>query len=71
MATGVERCLSKPPSKVRIHRTQAVLSEMPDLLFDLWRELHPLGHEQTALDFRWRVAEAKPVPLFNETGAGK
>jgi len=53
------------------HRTQAVLSEMPDLLLELWRELHPRGHEQTALDFRWRVAEARPVPLFTEIRAGK
>ncbi len=60
-----------PACHARIHRTQAVLSEMPDLLLELWRELHPRGHEQTALDFRWRAAEARPVPLFNESGAGK
>ncbi len=60
-----------PACHARIHRTQAILSKMPDLLLELWRELHPRGHEQTALDFRWRVAAAKPVPLFGESGAGK
>jgi hypothetical protein len=29
-----------------------VLSQMPPLLLELWREQHPEGHEQTALDFR-------------------
>jgi hypothetical protein len=31
---------------------KAVLSEMPLLLLELWREQNPEGHEQTALDFR-------------------
>jgi len=60
-----------PGCHARIHRTRAVLSAMSPLLRELWRELHPRGHEQTALDFRWRVAQAKPVPLFGESGAGK
>jgi hypothetical protein len=25
---------------------------MPPLLLELWREQHPLGHEQAALDFK-------------------
>lgn len=29
-----------PACHARIHRIQAVLSEMPDLLLELWRELH-------------------------------
>ncbi len=60
-----------PGCHARIHRTRAVLSAMPPLLRELWRELHPRGHEQTALDFHWRVAQAKPVPLFEDSGAGK
>ncbi len=59
-----------PGCHARIHRTRAVLSAMPPLLRELWRELHPGGHEQTALDFRWRVAQAKPVPLFEDSGEG-
>jgi hypothetical protein len=32
-------------------RTQMVLSEMNPVLFELWREKHPQGLEQFALDF--------------------
>ena len=29
---------------VKVHRTKAVLSDMPPLLLELWREQHPYGH---------------------------
>jgi hypothetical protein len=32
----------------------------------LWREQHPLGHEQTALAFKSNFPAAKSVPLFRE-----
>ncbi len=53
-----------PGYHAKVHRTKAVLSQMTPALLELWREQHPRGHEQTALDFRLRVAQAKPVPLF-------
>jgi hypothetical protein len=37
---------------------------MPPLLLELWREQHPLGHEQTALDFKVNFPAAKSAPLF-------
>jgi hypothetical protein len=39
---------------------------MPPLLLELWREQHPLGHEQTALAFKANFPAAKSVPLFRE-----
>jgi hypothetical protein len=39
---------------------------MPPLLLELWREQHPLGHEQTALDFKSYFPAAKSAPLFRE-----
>jgi hypothetical protein len=41
-----------PGCHAKVHRTKAVLSQMPPLLLELWREQHPNGHEQTALEFR-------------------
>jgi hypothetical protein len=41
-----------PGCHVKVHRTKAVLSQMPPLLLELWQEQHPEGHEQTALDFK-------------------
>jgi 5-methylcytosine-specific restriction endonuclease McrA len=40
-----------PAGHAKVGRTKVVLSQMPPLLLELWREQHPLGHEQTALDF--------------------
>jgi len=40
-----------PGCHAKVHRTKAVLSQMPPLLLVLWREQHPHGHEQTAIDF--------------------
>ena len=39
---------------------------MPPLLLELWREQHPKGHEQTALDFKVREPAVQSVPLFND-----
>ncbi len=55
-----------PGCHARVHRTMAVLTEMPSLLLTLWREQHPRGHEQTALDFTVRRALPVAVPLFPE-----
>ncbi len=49
----------------KVHHTQAALSGMPPLLLTLWREQHPTGHEQTALDFSPRLRAVTPVPLFD------
>lgn len=53
-----------PACHVKVHRTKAVLSEMPPLLLILWREQHPRGHEQRMLDFRPLPPVAVRVPLF-------
>jgi hypothetical protein len=39
---------------------------MPSLLLELWREQNPLGHEQTALDFKASFPVAKSAPLMLE-----
>ena len=53
-----------PGCHAKVGRTKVVLSQMPPLLLELWREQHPLGHEQTALDFKANFPAAKSVPLF-------
>jgi hypothetical protein len=50
----------------RVGRTKAVLSEMPPLLLQLWREQHPDGHEQVMIDFAAKGTPALPIPLFPE-----
>jgi hypothetical protein len=55
-----------PACHAKIHRTKAVLSAMPLLLLELWRELHPMGHEQVQLDFDRKKPAAKPTRLFRE-----
>ena len=52
----------------KVHRTRAVLSAMPHLLLELWREQHPKGHEQVQLDFTNRKAAARPVRLIEDNG---
>ena len=54
-----------PGCHAKVHRTQAVLTAMPPLLLELWREQHPKGHEQTALDFRPVTTLPVPVSLFD------
>jgi hypothetical protein len=56
-----------PGCHAKVGRTKVVLSQMPPLLLELWREQHPLGHEQTALDFKASFPVAKSAPLFRET----
>ena len=63
-----------PGCHAKVGRTKVVLSQMPPLLLELWREQHPLGYEQTALDFKASFpADSEkllhrnpyvPVPLF-------
>ena len=53
-----------PGCHAKIHRTKAVLSAMPPLLLELWREQHPKGHEQVQLDSTSKKPAAKLVPLF-------
>ena len=53
-----------PGCHAKVGRTKAVLSHMPPLLLELWREQRPLGHEQTTLDFKLRYSTAKTSPLF-------
>ena len=54
-----------PGCHARVHRTIAVLGDMPPLLRELWREQHPSGHEQAALDFTEQTQEAQPLHLFD------
>lgn len=52
-----------PGCHARVHRTKMVLTELPPLLLQLWREQHPNGQEQTVLNFRARKPVAAAVPL--------
>lgn len=54
-----------PACHAKVHRTRAVVSQMPPLLLALWREQHPHGHEQGTLDFRVQEVAAIPMPLFD------
>ena len=53
-----------PGCHAKVHRTKAVLSEMPPLLLVLWREQHPDGHEQTSLT-DLTFADVQPCPAPN------
>lgn len=53
-----------PACHAKLGRTKAALRAMPPLLLELWREQHPEGHEQTALNFRTKYINMEPVPLF-------
>lgn len=59
-----------PACHAKIHRTRVVVRLMPPLLLELWRELHPKGHEQTALDFSPARTPAEPAALFTPQFAG-
>jgi hypothetical protein len=52
-----------PGCHAKVHRTKMVLTELPPLLLELWREQHPEGQEQTILDFKARRPVAAAVPL--------
>ena len=43
-----------------------MLSAMPPLLLELWREQHPKGHEQTTPKFTLPEPIARPAALFKE-----
>lgn len=60
-----------PGCHAKVHRTRAVLSAMPPLLLELWREQHPKGHEQTTLNFNARTPPARTAPLFEDDQAEK
>jgi hypothetical protein len=59
-----------PGCHSKVHRTKAVLSQMPSLLLQLWSEQHTTGHEQTALNFRTRGSAAVPIKLSGRDGGG-
>jgi hypothetical protein len=46
-----------------------VLSEMNPILLELWREKHPQGLEQFALDFE-NVAAVQSLKIANDNDAG-
>ncbi len=48
---------------------EAVLSAMPPLLVELWREQLSKGHEEAQLAFTNNMPSAKAVPLFREESA--
>lgn len=52
-----------PGCHAKVHRTKMVLTQLPPLLLELWREQHPEGHEQTVLNFKARKPVATVVPL--------
>lgn len=56
-----------PACHAKVHRTLAVVSEMPPLLLQLWREQHPKGHEQRMLNFNVRGPAAQLVSLFERS----
>lgn len=53
-----------PACHAKIHCARVVLRMMPPLLLELWKELHPKAHEQTALDFSPLRPPAKAIALF-------
>lgn len=55
-----------PGCHAKVHRTVAVMKEWPALLLTLWREQHPQGHEQVALNFSKPGALPEDVPLFEK-----
>lgn len=56
--------LSQPVTR-RFHRTRVIIRLMPPLLLELWRELHPKAHEQTALNFSPVRLLAEAVPCLD------
>ena len=59
-----------PGCHAKVHRTKVVRSVMPPLLLDLWREQHPHGHEQTALNFGAQGPPARKIALFEDSLTG-
>ena len=52
-----------PGCHAKVHRTRIVMKQLPPLLLELWREQHPRGHEQTALNFKAGTSVAAAVSL--------
>jgi hypothetical protein len=52
-----------PGCHAKVERTQMVLSEMNPVLLELWREKHPQGLEQFALNFE-KCNESCPTVTF-------
>lgn len=50
----------------KVTRTLFVQDHWPPFLLLLWREQHPEGQEQIALDFSLRQPVGKRVPLFSD-----
>lgn len=48
----------------KVTRTLYVQDDWPELLRQLWREQHPEGHEQTALDFEKKEPPEMTLALF-------
>ncbi len=53
-----------PGCHAKVHRTHVGRSMMAPLLLELWREQHPHGHEQPALDFGKQPPPAVPILLI-------
>ena len=54
----------------KVHRTRVGRALMAPLLLKLWREQHPRGQVQAALDFGEEQLPPRPVLLFPEEVAG-
>ena len=50
----------------KVTRTLYVQDDWPEFLRVLWREQHPDGHEQRALNFSAKLPPAKHMPLFHD-----
>lgn len=60
-----------PACHAKIHRTRAVVRLMPLLLVQLWRDAHPKGHEQTALQFNLKQNAGTTELLFQQDSSEK
>jgi len=61
MALMISLC---PGCHAKVHRTQVGLALMAPLLLELWREQHPHGPEQTAIDFGPKLPSQAVIPLI-------
>jgi hypothetical protein len=59
------------PCHAKVTRTLFVQDDWPEFLRVLWREQHPEGHEQVALNFGALSAPATNVMLFEEMRVSK
>ena len=62
-AKMVTLCL---PCHAMVTRTFLVQDDWPEFLRVLWREQHPEGHEQKALNFVASMPPEKNMPLFSD-----